>query len=267
MMRAVLAGPDALRVWWSGGDGRLEVALGSGGYVRFGGDRWMLVAPHRAAAGPLSVLVAGLAGVRAEPGWAARVEGSTLVFGPYRVAFGGVPVARCAVPPVRPSSAVAAALASAAHDASAPPAFAGGLDALCHGHLDRATALLAGRGEGLTPYGDDVLAGYAAWMAAAGTPVPAAALAQDRSPPIALAYLRCAERGELPEPAVRLLAAVAAGDGAAVLRRARVLARWGASSGYGLIQGLAAGAEASGGARTRSARARPAARSRRSSRR
>ena len=99
--------------------------------------------------------------------------------------------------------------------------------------------MLAGLGQGLTPAGDDVLAGYAGWMALRGTPVELSALAADRSPPISLAYLRCAERGELPEPAARLLAAR---DARTFERRARVLARWGSSSGRALMWGFAAAA-------------------------
>jgi Protein of unknown function (DUF2877) len=94
----------------------------------------------------------------------------------------------------------------------------------------------------LTPAGDDILAGYAGAMALAGTPVALSTRAAGRTPPIALAYLRCAERGELPEPATRLLAAVAAGDHEAAARRARVLTKWGATSGRALMWGFAAAA-------------------------
>ena len=78
-----------------------------------------------------------------------------------------------------------------------------GLAALEQGALAPAIRLLAGRGDGLTPAGDDVLAGYAAWTLAAGEPATLSALAAPRCSPIGLAYLRCAERGEVPEPATR----------------------------------------------------------------
>ena len=97
--------------------------------------------------------------------------------------------------------------------------------------------MLAGRGPGLTPAGDDVLAGIAGWRHADGAPV---SLTAPRGSPIGLAYLRCAERGELPEPARRTLDAVRAGDAALAARRARVLGRWGATSGGAMLCGMAA---------------------------
>jgi hypothetical protein len=105
-----------------------------------------------------------------------------------------------------------------------------------------AVRLLAGRGEGLTPAGDDGLAGYAGWAAATGATPELSALAAGRASPIGLAYLRCAERGELPAPAAATIAAVLAGDREAAARRARVLRRWGGSSGSALLWGIGAGA-------------------------
>ena len=102
-----------------------------------------------------------------------------------------------------------------------------------------AVAQLAGRGEGLTPAGDDVLAGFAAWRWASGAPV---ALPAQRCAPLGREYLRCAERGELPAPAAAVLAAIRAGDAPAAARRAGGLAEWGASSGAALLWGMAAGA-------------------------
>ena len=66
-LRAVAAGPGAARALRGGGTGRLEIALGAGGYVRLGADGWVLLAGHRAVVGPLTLVVSGLGGVRAEP--------------------------------------------------------------------------------------------------------------------------------------------------------------------------------------------------------
>jgi hypothetical protein len=74
----------------------------------------------------------------------------------------------------------------------------------------------------------------------AARPVSLSPRACGRSSPLGLAYLRCAERGELPEPAGALLQALVAGDAAAAGRRARRLATWGASSGAALFWGMAA---------------------------
>ena len=63
-----------------------------------------------------------------------------------------------------------------------------------------------------------------------------------RCSPLGLAYLRCAERGELPEPVAALMRAIRAGDPVAAERRARALSRWGASSGAAMLWGIAAAA-------------------------
>jgi hypothetical protein len=117
-----------------------------------------------------------------------------------------------------------------------------GVDALAAGAVRWAAQLLAGRGRGLTPEGDDILAGYAAWRHAAGAPARISALASSRASPIGLAYLRCAERGELAEPAAALLAAVRAGDQGRALALLPGLRAWGASSGSAIAWGIAAGA-------------------------
>jgi hypothetical protein len=77
---------------------------------------------------------------------------------------------------------------------------------------------LAGRGEGLTPVGDDVLAGFAAMRHALGRPV---CIDKGRCSPLGRAYLCCAERGELPEAP---------------------LSRWGATSGTAMLWGMGAAA-------------------------
>jgi hypothetical protein len=58
--------------------------------------------------------------------------------------------------------------------------------------------------------------------------------------PIGLAYLRCAARGELPEPAARVLGAIRRGDVRGAERAARALSAWGASSGAAILWGLGA---------------------------
>jgi hypothetical protein len=240
--RAVLAGPGAARALREGGRGRLEIALGTGGYARLDPGGWLLVTGPRAPVGPLSLLVAGLGTLRSQAGWAVRVEHGALDLGPHRIALDRLRVA--APPPLPPRAArlgpaVAAVLAACPPP---PPALADGIGALERGDGQRAVALLGGFGDGLTPAGDDVLAGYAAWCHAAGAPVKLSTLAAGRSSPIGLAYLRCAERGELPDGAAALLAALWTGDAGAVARRARALRAWGSSSGAALAWGLAAAA-------------------------
>lgn len=92
---------------------------------------------------------------------------------------------------------------------------------------------LAGRGPGLTPYGDDLLAGYLTglvlWGGERATAEEIAEAAAVRTTSLSAALLRHAARGELPEPAHELLEV---GDPAP-------LARFGHSSGGGLMLGLA----------------------------
>ncbi len=236
--RALVIGPGARRTLREGAHGTVELVFGRGGYVRLG-EQHVLLAPARSPLGPLSILVAGLVCGDLVPGGPARVSGGALTAAGLRVELTGanepVPARAGDLAPDAPS-ALAAALAVVL---PAPDALAPGLAALAAGDLAEAVAQLAGRGDGLTPAGDDALAGYAAWRWAAAAPV---ALPAQRCAPLGRGYLRCAERGELPQPAARVLQTIRAGDRRAAARRANGLADWGASSGAALLWGIAAGA-------------------------
>ena len=97
---------------------------------------------------------------------------------------------------------------------------------------------LAGRGDGLTPAGDDLLAGYAAALVLfggrRGEAEAIAEVAAPRTTALSATLLRHAARGELPEPAHALLER---GDPEPLLR-------FGHSSGRCILKGLAAGAAA-----------------------
>ena len=232
-MRALWIGPGAARALCAGESGTVEVVLARGGYVRLG-DRWLLLTPPRAPLGPLSVLVEGL-GVLAL-GAPAHVAVGGLHVGRVRIDLAGARVPpRAEVVPLH--GGWRSALAAARSSCPAPGGLEDGVDELRRGSLADAVATLAGRGPGLTPAGDDVLAGFAGWRHAAGEPV---SLASPRGSPIGLAYLDCAERGELPEAAQRTLEAVRAGDAALAGRRARGLAQWGETSGGAMLCGMAA---------------------------
>ncbi len=237
-LRAVLIGPAARRALPEGAGGSVELAFGPGGYVRLAGHR-VLLAPARSPLGPLSILVAGLAPGDLVPGQPAGVSAGALVVGALRIELGG---AGEPPPPRRGELAPGwrGALAAARDVVPAAPAsLTDGLAALAAGDLPVALALLAGRGDGLTPAGDDALAGYAAWRWAQGDPV---ALPAHRCAPLGRDYLRCAERGELAQPAAGVLEAIRAGEPRLAARRARALAGWGATSGAALLWGMAAGA-------------------------
>jgi hypothetical protein len=245
MGRALWTGPGAARALR--GEGAVEVALHPGGYVRLG-EEYVLVAVPRAPRGPLTILVSGLETRPLRPGDRAWVD-RALHVGPHTIPLELAPPPPPAAP-LRPGwrAALIAALESVP---GPPPELAAGIAALRAGEVEAAVAKLAGRGEGLTPAGDDVLAGYAAWRWAAANPkalgylhlkvsVPLmSGLAAGRASPIGLAYLRCAERGELPDVAARVVAAIRAGDAELARRRARALSRWGASSGAAMLWGVA----------------------------
>jgi hypothetical protein len=143
------------------------------------------------------------------------------------------------VPDCAPNAAAAMGRARAA--LPSPPAdLLPGLAALAAGDVADAVLALAGRGNGLTPAGDDILAGYSAWRLAdaATDPGMVLAIARSRAAPLGLAYLSCAVRGELVDVAARLMAAVRCADVGLVTRRARALAAWGASSGAAILWGM-----------------------------
>jgi uncharacterized protein DUF2877 len=104
------------------------------------------------------------------------------------------------------------------------------------GEVDAAT--LVGRGDGLTPYGDDVLCGWLAAHRAAGLATPETdravrALAHTTTL-LSATLLECAMHGEvIPEFAAWLASLGTADEGP----RAAALARVGHTSGRGLLEG------------------------------
>jgi hypothetical protein len=238
--RALFAGPGALRGLRRGRPGVVELVLARGAYVRLGDD-WLLVAEPNASFGPLSLAVAGLERRALRPGQPARVEPGRLLLGDRAVSLARTRERR---PWVTTRAGLPAAAAKGALAVAGPPpeSLVPGLVALRRNLIREAVGLLAGRGEGLTPAGDDALAGYAAWRHAIGAPAPLSALAAGRSSGLGLSYLRCAERGELPDAGARAIAALQSGDRPALAAAALALRSWGASSGTALLWGIAAGA-------------------------
>jgi hypothetical protein len=237
----MFAGPGALRALVDGRAGVIEVALSRGAYARLGSD-WLLLAAPDAPFGPLSVAVQGVHRLALHPGTPLGVHRGRLVVGGDTVSLERMGERRAvAAGPMASASAVGAACAAAlTRLPGPPPTLRAGIAALVHARADDAARLLAGLGEGLTPAGDDVLAGYAAAGAAAGHPVAVSVVAAGRSSALGLAYLRCAERGELPDAGARLLAAIRGGSIAAVQAALPPLRQWGASSGAALAWGMTA---------------------------
>lgn len=150
-----------------------------------------------------------------------------------------LPAGAAALDPT-PAAAVPAGLAGLdpAHAAAAVAAGLAGGDA-------GAALGLLGRGPGLTPAGDDVVAGALAALALLGAPDPAAVGAVLRAAArattlLSAALLRCAARGQVLPQAAELLRALCGGGpvGAALDGLLAV----GATSGTALALGICAGA-------------------------
>ncbi len=254
--RALLAGPGARRAAVEGRAGTVEIVFSQGAYVRLGED-WLLLSEPGAPFGPVSIAVHGLARLKLAPGDPARVSERRLLAGDGVISLERMRTRRTpAVTGAPRGSAEAISLAARAASAALVPVadlLAPGLAALARGSVREAVRSLAGLGPGLTPAGDDLLAGYAAsravlegaWLRQPPVEPSTAlsSLAADRASPLGLSYLKCAERGELAEAAARLLAALHAGSPAAARAAARRLRRraWGATSGNAIAWGMIAG--------------------------
>lgn len=115
--------------------------------------------------------------------------------------------------------------------------------AVASGDLVALVRHLGGRGHGLTPAGDDVLAGIVFVLASAGWDHAnlGAAVADTRTHPISLAFLEWAARGQAVEPIHDLLAALLASDAHAVSEHQDRVAAIGHTSGVDLLLGLRLG--------------------------
>jgi hypothetical protein len=106
--------------------------------------------------------------------------------------------------------------------------------------LDGVALHLGGLGPGLTPAGDDVLAGIVLTLHVAGVDERRlrAAVELVRSTELSLAYLRWAARGQCIEPAHCVLAALTGEDPERVAAASGRLGGHGASSGADLLLGI-----------------------------
>lgn len=218
-------GPSASRALAARNCGRVEHAFRRAAYLALGADVVHLAAPGL----PLGPLTARLTAWRPlAPAQWVEVNARRARVRAWRF------------PPPAPPRAIGAAVAAAR--AALPPAEVA-LDDLSD--LAAAARRLAGAGPGLTPAGDDVLAGFMLALALTGGDVRAAwraiAPALPASTPIARAYLRAAARGECAEPLAAVLDAALRGDGEAAARLAPGVTAWGATTGPALLAGFAAG--------------------------
>ncbi|MCA1684263.1 MAG: DUF2877 domain-containing protein [Actinobacteria bacterium] len=212
------------------GTGRVIAVYRSAAYLRFPAGVFA-VTTGTAPPGPLHLRVAALPELHR--GDEVRGDGTALHGGGWTV-------------PVPASTWTGSLPPASLLTAARPGPAAGPLAGLAAaGDLCGVAAALGGRGPGLTPSGDDVLAGVllvarALWgevaepdlLAAAGSVV---------TTDVAAAFLSWAARGQCIDPVHRWLAAVAHGDGAQVSGAAARLTGVGASSGRALLTGLRLG--------------------------
>jgi hypothetical protein len=133
---------------------------------------------------------------------------------------------------------LAGAPASALADPVFEPRRTRAVQCIERGDLDGAVDMLAGLGPGLTPAGDDALAGILLVHGAYDRAAAIAAAGRAKTNDIARAFLAWAARGQSIEPVHRLLAAADRGQAGAALAD---LLRFGHSSGSDLAFGLQVG--------------------------
>ncbi len=220
--------------------GRVEGVFDTGFYVSGPSEAVFAVLGPRGWAGPLHLLVEALSALPA-PHTEVTVAGGLLDAGPVRVC---VDAERRWAPRLPERVSVAP---TAWHGIAGPvepelvPVWEEVTGDVRRGDLAAAVGRLQGRGTGLTPSGDDVLAGIL--LVCTMTPSRRGSLARlarsARTTDLSRAYLRWAAAGQSIEPAHALLDAAAAGDRHAMGRAARSLAAVGATSGRALAAGLA----------------------------
>jgi len=237
---AVSVGQAVLEATSEGFAGRVAGVFRGGFYVSGPSETLFAVVGPRCWPGPLHLVVEELAGL---PGRHDRVS---VAGGMLRAARLTVRIDGCA--PWAPSlPGHLGADSRAWQDLAACPApelaavWEAVTDDVRRGDLAAATRWLQGRGTGLTPSGDDVLAGILLVGAIDASRRPdLARLALDaRTTRLSRAFLRWAAAGHNILPAHGLLDAAASGDPAGMREAAASLAGVGATSGRALAAGSA----------------------------
>lgn len=241
---ALAAGAGAREVLAAGGRGEVLAWFPRAAYLRLPGGILVLAAPT-VHPGPLHLRLQG-ALPRLPVGASAAAAPAGVEAGGWMFPVGGR-TWRGAVPPparIRASAALLGAAASEAGEGSLLDAVARAEveDVLRTGDLESAARALEGRGPGLTPSGDDVMAGVlfcTRLLRGAGAEETLVAVARRLvTGPIARAFAVWAARAQMLAPAHRLVAAAVRGDAAGARRAARDLAGVGESSGADFCLGL-----------------------------
>ena len=250
-MRPVDVGVDAARMLRVPGPGRVRAVFSKALYLRVPGGL-LALATSEVPRGPLHMRVAALPPVR--PGGPVLVDATALRVGGHHYRL-DAPVWSPRLPP--PSSLHQAADAAARWLPERSPGLdlgptsrtelpAGARTALRRADLLAFAASVWGSGPGLTPAGDDVLAGVLLVARACDRSGPMRQTLwrcahEARTNEIARAFLACAARGRSIEPAHDLLLALAGADRVAVRSALRRLGGFGGSSGVALAHGIRIG--------------------------
>jgi Protein of unknown function (DUF2877) len=216
-------------------EGQVLASSGRAVYVETGGTVLALVSAS-APPGPIHLRVDTVP--YPTPGSRVRLHGQPRVSARWRPPSLDAELLRRHADAARRSLTETAASGLAGHPAVAVAEWAVG-----RGDLPAAVGALAGLGPGLTPSGDDVLAGLLVVLAVAGHDGRELRRAVDGAPTHAIsrAFLTWAARGQAVEPVHRLLDALAASDPAAVRRHQEAVLALGHTSGADLLLGLRVG--------------------------
>jgi len=248
-MRGLLAGVGVGELLQRGGTGSVMASFRQACYVEVGGARIALVAPE-IHPGPVH-LVLEASPPAPEPGRPVRVWAGELVVDGTRIDVASARRWRGSLPAPAHVREHARQIAEVTEGASQRSALrlgpfvelaARARARVAEGRLEEAAGLLGGLGPGLTPSGDDALAGIVFGLRAALGPgiEPVTVRVSVGAPvgPLGRSALAFAARGQALAPVHELVWAVALGDRRAGEAAARSIAAIGETSGADLLLGL-----------------------------
>jgi hypothetical protein len=248
-MKGVLAGVGVREALELGGEGRVVASFRRASYLEVAGAMVVVVAPG-VDAGPIH-LVLDADPPTSEPGRGVSASRTEVSVDGVRIDVAGAEPWQGRLPSPaavreRAHEIGSLALASAAGSALARVPFdASAGHARTHleaGRLEHAADRLAGLGPGLTPSGDDALAGivFGLRIALGHEIEPRTASVVGALPPgsLASAFVTYAARGQALAPVHDLVEAVVDGDAVGATVAAEAVARIGETSGRDLLLGL-----------------------------
>ncbi len=219
--------------------GRVKGVFGDGFYVSGPSQALFAVLGPRSWPGPLHLLASDLPVLPAlhDP---ARVSPNVLTVGPLRIDLAGCSRWAPRLPEQLPTGSDAWRSIDAGVEPELAAVWGPVTDDVRRGDLTAVFRRLEGRGPGLTPSGDDVLAGIV--LVSAINPRRRAALdilaRTARTTQLSRAFLTWAAAGQSIQPAHALLDAAASADRNGMQRAAESLAAVGATSGRALMSGV-----------------------------